>query len=1021
MKKKVLTTTIATGLMAAGVLTTQNPASAKADTVPTGDNATSTNEVATQKSDAKTIAQDNVNTAQTNLDKAKADTQNASDSLQQAKVNETTSQKAVDEQTGKVSDAQNNVDKAQADVTTAQNGLTAAQENAKNATETNIQAAKDNVATQEQNVATAQDQAKQANDAVTEQANKVADAQSNVDKAQADVTTAQNNVNAAQKTVDDAKAAMDPANVQATVDAANKAEAQVNQDKQDVATAQNNLENAKAADATRQTNINNTKKAVNTAQANVDFSTKQAQEMKDQLAGFQNLQTNAQKVVNDLVSQNSLPTFNFTNDQLNLTKSLVEDLNHIITTQSYGSNAADQSKYFSAWKDSMTIPGDSISDSELDNKFNSWKDTNPNDINEKIDMTNITSEQVQELSLFTAALLNQIRQQLGIIEYTGTAKVTVGTVDLALQVAQLSSQKNAGWGHYIYALKQATYDHGLSSEPATDKDDYTSGINFYGESAQSGTTNLSMTMARAKELIANAISGMLFFDGYSDMGHTVAILGLYNISKEYSLGDRSEVLGVSLSSPIKEKDNDFLADYTLHILEYDKFSVDLNNRVHKLNYSAEEDAKQVATKMAVEIANPYNSEEHAKLLQEAQSNLTVANEKLAQAKKANDEAQAILTKNESLLKVANNNLAKAQNVPVQTATAQKALTDIQNKLAADTKTNEDAQAKKEAALGDEAAKQKVLDQANANLATAQKALTDAQAKQKAAENNLSAEKAKLASLQQVSNAKTQDVKAAQVALDDAKNKLAALENAPLLVKAAEDKLAAAQKALDPVENVLVSEKAKLSALKQDLADAQADVTTAQKNYDEKLAIQTKAQTDLDNAKKVLQAIYDREALEAQIAAQEKAREEAEKKAAEEKAQAEKNGYHVDGNKVVDENGNQVSNWTVKNGQIIDNKGKVVSGLTINKAGAVVNKIGQQINSKNVVDNLQANKRTQAPVVQSKVAGKTYVSTVVAPEKAKANALPQTGEKESKTTLVGAILVGLGSLVGLFGLGRKKEY
>ena len=391
------------------------------------------------------------------------------------------------------------------------------------------------------------------------------------------------------------------------------------------------------------------------------------------------------------------------------------------------------------------------------------------------------------------------------------------------------------------------------------------------------------------------------------------------------------------------------------------------------------------------------------------------------AKDADTQAQQILAKNKAELTTAQDNLTKAQNVPVQTETAQKALTDAQNKLVADTKINEDAQAKKEAALGDEAAKQKVLDQANANLATAQKALTDAQAKQKAVENSLSAEKAKLTSLQQVANEKTQDVKAAQVALDDAKNKLAALENAPLLVKAAEDKLAASQKALDPVENVLVSEKAKLSALKQDLADAQADVTTAQKNYDEKLAIQAKAQTDLDNAKKVLQAIYDREALEAQIAAQEKAREEAEKKAAEEKAQAEKNGYHVDGNKVVDENGNQVSNWTVKNGQIIDNKGKVVLGLTINKAGAVVNKTGQQINSKNVVDNLQDNKRTQAPVVQSKVAGKTYVSTVVVPETNKTNALPQTGEKESKTTLVGAILVGLGSLVGLFGLGRKKEY
>lgn len=405
-------------------------------------------------------------------------------------------------------------------------------------------------------------------------------------------------------------------------------------------------------------------------------------------------------------------------------------------------------------------------------------------------------------------------------------------------------------------------------------------------------------------------------------------------------------------------------------------------------------------------------------LNTTKAKLASATDALNKAKDADTQAQQILAKNKAELTTAQDNLTKAQNVPVQTETAQKALTDAQNKLVTDTKINVDAQAKKEAALGDEAAKQKVLDQANANLETAQKALTDAQAKQKVAENNLSAEKAKLASLQQVANEKIQDVKTAQVALDDAKNKLAALENAPLLVKAAEDKLAAAQKALDPVENVLVSEKAKLLALKQDLADAQADVTTAQKNYDEKLAIQTKAQTDLDNAKKVLQVIYDREALEAQIAAQEKAREEAEKKAAEEKAQAEKNGYHVDGNKVVDENGNQVSNWTVKNGQIIDNKGKVVSGLTINKAGAIVNKTGQQINSKNVVDNLQANKRTQAPVVQSKVA---YVSTVVAPEKAKANALPQTGEKESKTTLVGVILVGLGSLVGLFGLGRKKEY
>ncbi|WP_179130459.1 SEC10/PgrA surface exclusion domain-containing protein [Ligilactobacillus salivarius] len=964
MKKKVLTTTIATGLMTAGVLTTQNPASAKADTVPTGDNATSTNEVSTQESDAKTIAQNNVNTAQTNLDKSKADTQNASDSLQKAKANETTAQKAVDEQTNKVADAQSNVDKAQADVTTAQNELTTAQENAKNATETNIQTAKNNVATQEQNVATAQDQEKQANDAVTEQANKVADAQKAVNDAQKNTSTAQNNVNAAQKTVDDAKVAMDPANVQATVDAANKAEAQVNQDKQDVATAQNNLENAKAADATRQTNIDNAKKAVNTAQANVDFSTKQAQEMKDQLNKYQGIKDAAQKEVDGL------------NDKLaNVNTITISDVeaykkafNDWYTGSKRGENWTEEDKNFlNDFMNSNTYKG------------------NAADKNITVDINHLTADQIKELSLFSADLLNQVRNQLGLPKVI----VTEGSLKLAKDVTDNYVSDNWDkFDHDVDGISRAAEENGLLS-----------GGNFYEDAIFSSDFSEASTMDDLKSILYTGIVTMIGGSG-DEMLHAAGLLGV-DFGDDISTGKEQYFSAGTSMFPIKEN------------------QMWITKMGHFFNVS--KDYIRDSAKFSTTEVPGTSTEDLVAQLNTTKTKLASATDALNKAKDADTQAQQILAKNKAKLTTAQDNLAKAQNVPVQTATAQKILTDAQNKLAADTKINEDAQAKKEAALGDEAAKQKVLDQANANLATAQKALTDAQAKQKVAENNLSAEKAKLASLQQVANEKIQDVKTAQVALDDAKNKLAALENAPLLVKAAEDKLVAAQKALDPVENVLVSEKAKLSALKQDLADAQADVTTAQKNYDEKLAIQTKAQTDLDNAKKVLQAIYDREALEAQIAAQEKAREEAEKKAAEEKAQAEKNGYHVDGNKVVDENGNQVSNWTVKNGQIIDNKGKVVSGLTINKAGAVVNKTGQQINSKNVVDNLQANRRTQAPVVQSKVAGKTYVSTVVAPEKAKANALPQTGEKESKTTLVGAILVGLGSLVGLFGLGRKKEY
>ncbi|MYU57869.1 SEC10/PgrA surface exclusion domain-containing protein [Lactobacillus salivarius] len=686
--------------------------------------------------------------------------------------------------------------------------------------------------------------------------------------------------------------------------------------------------------------------------------------MKDQLNKYQGIKDAAQKEVDGL------------NDKLaNVNTITISDVeaykkafNDWYTGSKRGENWTEEDKNFlNDFMNSNTYKG------------------NAADKNITVDINHLTADQIKELSLFSADLLNQVRNQLGLPKVI----VTEGSLKLAKDVTDNYVSDNWDkFDHDVDGISRAAEENGLLS-----------GGNFYEDAIFSSDFSEVSTMDDLKSILYTGIVTMIGGSG-DEMLHAAGLLGV-DFGDDISTGKEQYFSAGTSMFPIKED------------------QMWITKMGHFFNVS--KDYIRDSAKFSTTEVPGTSTEDLVAQLNTTKTKLASATDALNKAKDADTQAQQILAKNKAELTTAQDNLTKAQNVPVQTETAQKALTDAQNKLATDTKINVDAQAKKEAALGDEAAKQKVLDQANTNLATAQKTLTDAQAKQKVAENNLSAEKAKLASLQQVANEKIQDVKTAQVALDDAKNKLAALENAPLLVKAAEDKLAAAQKALDPVENVLVSEKAKLSALKQDLADAQADVTTAQKNYDEKLAIQTKVQTDLDNAKKVLQAIYNREALEAQIAAQEKAREEAEKKAAEEKAQAEKNGYHVDGNKVVDENGNQVSNWTVKNGQIIDNKGKVVSGLTINKAGAIVNKTGQQINSKNVVDNLQANKRTQAPVVQSKAASKTYVSTVVAPEKAKANALPQTGEKESKTTLVGAILVGLGSLVGLFGLGRKKEY
>lgn len=552
--------------------------------------------------------------------------------------------------------------------------------------------------------------------------------------------------------------------------------------------------------------------------------------MKDQLNKYQGIKDAAQKEVDGL------------NDKLaNVNTITISDVeaykkafNDWYTGSKRGENWTDEDKNFlNDFMNSNTYKG------------------NAADKNITVDINHLTADQIKELSLFSADLLNQVRNQLGLPKVI----VTEGSLKLAKDVTDNYVSDNWDkFDHDVDGISRAAEENGLLS-----------GGNFYEDAIFSSDFSEASTMDDLKSILYTGIVTMIGGSG-DEMLHAAGLLGV-DFGDDISTGKEQYFSAGTSMFPIKED------------------QMWITKMGHFFNVSKDY-IRNSAKFLTTEVPGT-STEDLVAQLNTAKAKLTSATDALNKAKDADTQAQQILAKNKVELTTAQDNLTKAQNVPVQTETAQKALTDAQNKLAADTKINEDAQAKKAAALGDETAKQKVLDQANANLATAQKALTDAQAKQKATENSLSAEKAKLASLQQVANEKTQDVKATQVALDDAKNKLAALENAPLLVKAAEDKLAASQKALDPVENVLVSEKAKLSALKQDLADAQADVTTAQKNYDEKLAIQAKAQTDLDNAKKVLQAIYDREALEAQIAAQEKAREEAEKKAAEEKAQAEK--------------------------------------------------------------------------------------------------------------------------------------
>lgn len=119
----------------------------------------------------------------------------------------------------------------------------------------------------------------------------------------------------------------------------------------------------------------------------------------------------------------------------------------------------------------------------LSGTYNNWQDTNRADQNEEVNLKNLTQDQVNTLSEFTSAILNNLRKAAGIDDLVGKTIVTKGMENHAKEVADLyAAEPQLGDGHYIYALKQAAYDHGLTVNPATTADKVTRPSNSFGES-----------------------------------------------------------------------------------------------------------------------------------------------------------------------------------------------------------------------------------------------------------------------------------------------------------------------------------------------------------------------------------------------------------------------------------------------------------------------------------------------------------------------------------------------------------
>ena len=130
--------------------------------------------------------------------------------------------------------------------------------------------------------------------------------------------------------------------------------------------------------------------------------------------------------------------------------------------------------------------------------LNSYADTDASDIATAADWTNLTTSQADELSWFAAEVINQAREQLGLVDYTGRVVVTTGAVAMA-----------SGYGLATTSGNSQYYEN--------------LAINVLWDST--GKYETTTTMADLKNQLYTAIMQMLFQDADSNYGHTVSLLG----------------------------------------------------------------------------------------------------------------------------------------------------------------------------------------------------------------------------------------------------------------------------------------------------------------------------------------------------------------------------------------------------------------------------------------------------------------------------------------------------------------
>ena len=728
---------------------------------------------------------------------SKADSQKTEvDQVQKEVTQEdvTASQAKVTATNGAVKAQETTVAAAKQEVVVAEKKASTAQTNLSQAEKVAAEATPGNISRAEQTVKNTQTAVENAEKAVTASQAAQTQAQSSVSnqekvmkQVQEAVKAKQGEVSKAKEKVAEKQAILDGAGTKEIIEKAEQTQAKVNIDKAAVQKAQADLVEAKQADRKRASDL-----------ANVDKEVLQAQ-----------ITTGASKSdLDKKVAMASTTAEALEKATVNLTKAnhKVEAINTITFSQDYIAALRDYNQNFTKYSkaelkaqtDKLVAMGKALA------KQNQFK-TNQDDSDlDTLDLNHLPAEVREEMSLFAADLLNQIRAAFG----TAKVEVSRGATE-AVNEHVSTSATNGVKGHDRVNLDRVLAKVGITS--GTEES-----IGLMGGSG-SARKQQKISLRELKRLIYNNILNLMFnaFEDVEDnenneFFHAGTLAGLSEI------GVKKAYLGVGTSY----KDDFWQVVNFLFV--YDKALTQPNTF----------DAKA--------LSNPFDSKEVLARQKAAQSAYDLA-------KKADEQAKANQAKAETDYQKAKEKLAlvtaKRDSLKAETPLtprAEIALTKAQAILKVDEAENKAAQEAVKQLNADVKAKQAALAQAKAELAQTEVELKALEAILSTEQFTLAAKQATLMKIKSLVKQRIAELVQAKENVMKAQTVVAQLKAAPAMLKQAQMAYRSAKQMLLEKKEILGREEAKLTVLKAEQAEVTKQHQALVKIYQEQLEAERQA-------------------------------------------------------------------------------------------------------------------------------------------------------------------------------------